>query len=94
MYGKKRGDKEKLIAKWEKLSDKERSDIIAYIPKYILSQPDNKFRKDPQTFLNNKSWNDELIGSVTIPTSSVVSTKNNDFEAYKKRQQELGKSLI
>ena len=67
MYGKKRGDKEKLIAKWDNLSDKERVDIIAYIPKYILSQPDNKFRKDPQTFLNNKSWHDELIG-IEVPT--------------------------
>lgn len=91
MYGKKRGDKDKLIAKWHNLSDKERSDIIAYIPKYILSQPDNKFRKDPQTFLNNKSWNDELIGSVDFPTQKL--NKNDDFEAYKKRQQELGKTL-
>lgn len=91
MYGKKRGDKDKLIAKWQNLSDKERSDIIAYIPKYILSQPDNKFRKDPQTFLNNKSWNDELIGSVDFPTQKL--NKNDDFEAYKKRQQELGKTL-
>ena len=36
---------------------------MEYLPKYKLSQPEKKFRKDPDTFLNNKSWNDELIES-------------------------------
>jgi len=94
MYGKKRGDKEKLIVKWENLSDKERADIIAYIPKYIISQPDNKFRKDPQTFLNNKSWNDELIG---LEMPSIPKKDNShlyqdeDFLQYKKMAEQLNK---
>jgi hypothetical protein len=62
-YDKKRGDKVKLQKKWSKLTDEERNLIIDYIPKYKLSQPEKKFRKDPDTFLNNKSWNDELIES-------------------------------
>ena len=62
LYEKKVGDKTKLEAKWEKLTDEDRTNIMAYIPKYIKSQPDKKYRKDPATFLNNKSWNDELIG--------------------------------
>jgi hypothetical protein len=94
MYGKKRGDKEKLIAKWENLSDKERADIIAYIPKYILSQPDNKFRKDPQTFLNNKSWHDELIGFESIPNPKKDNShlyQDEDFIQYKKMAEKLNK---
>ena len=93
MYGKKRGDKEKLIAKWDNLSDKERVDIIAYIPKYILSQPDNKFRKDPQTFLNNKSWHDELIG-IEVPTIKKDNShlyQDEDFLQYKKMAEKLNK---
>lgn len=62
LYEKKVGDKTKLEAKWEKLTDEDRTNIMAYIPKYKESQPDKKYRKDPATFLNNKSWNDELIG--------------------------------
>jgi len=94
MYGKKRGDKEKLIAKWGNLSDKERADIIAYIPKYILSQPDNKFRKDPQTFLNNKSWHDELIGFESIPNPKKDNShlyQDQDFLQYKKMAEQLNK---
>jgi hypothetical protein len=91
LYDKKTGEKNKLSDKWEKLSDSERTEIMKYIPHYKICQPDKKFRKDPQTFLNNKSWKDELIGSVEIPKAQIF--KNDDFEAYKKRQQELGKTL-
>ena len=90
LYDKKVGDKEKLKKKWESMQDVERQSIIDYIPRYKITQPDKKFRKDPQTFFNNKSWNDELIGS-NLPKQQIY--KNNDFEAYKKRQQELGKTL-
>jgi uncharacterized protein YcfL len=52
--------KVKCENKWSKLTDKERDDIIAYLPSYIKSTPDVKFRKNPETFFNNKSWLDEL----------------------------------
>jgi hypothetical protein len=91
LYDKKVGDKEKLKKKWDSMKDYDRSSIIEYIPKYKLIQPEKKFRKDPQTFFNNSSWNDELIGSSDIPKTQIY--KNGDFEAYKKRQQELGKTL-
>ena len=90
LYDKKVGDKDKLKRKWESFGDSERVSIMEYIPKYKLNQPDKKFRKDPQTFFNNSSWNDELIGSV--PQKQQI-YRNTDFEAYKKRQQELGKTL-
>ena len=90
LYDKKVGDKDKLKKKWESLQDSDRKSIIDYLPKYKTIQPDKKFRKDPQTFFNNSSWNDELVG-LDIPKQQIY--KNNDFEAYKKRQQELGKTL-
>jgi hypothetical protein len=62
LYDKKVGDKEKIEKKWNILNDKDRKNVIEYIPKYKLSQPNKKYRKDPSTFLNNKSWLDELIG--------------------------------
>ncbi|WP_270487845.1 DUF4373 domain-containing protein [Butyricimonas synergistica] len=61
LYDKKRGDKAKIEKKWMKLTEVERESAMKYIPRYKESQPDKKFRKDPDTFLNNKSWNDELI---------------------------------
>ncbi|GEM_PF-868247 len=60
-YGKKVGDKTKLEKKWNKLSDEDRKAIMDYIPAYIKATPDKKYRKNPETFLNNHSWNDEIV---------------------------------
>jgi hypothetical protein len=62
LYDKKVGEKTKIQNKWETLNENEKKLIIEYIPKYKLSQPNKKYRKDPSTFLNNKSWLDELVG--------------------------------
>lgn len=61
LYDKKVGEKSKIQKKWEKLPNYEKQKIIAYIPDYIKSNPDKKYRKNFETFLNNKSWNDEII---------------------------------
>ena len=60
LYDKKVGYIEKVKAKWNKLKDSERQDIINYLPMYIKATPDKQYRKNPETFLNNKSWNDEI----------------------------------
>ena len=61
LYDKKRGDKDKLERKWFSLSDSDRRKVIEHIPIYKKSEPDKQYRKDPSTYLNNKSWNDEII---------------------------------
>lgn len=60
-YDKKVGDKKKLIKKWNNLTDLEREQIIEYIPLYKEAVPDKQFRKNPETFFNNKSWLDEIV---------------------------------
>ncbi len=61
LYDKKKGDKNKLEKKWNNLTNEERQKIITYVPKYKLETLDKQFRKNPETFLNNKTWNDELL---------------------------------
>jgi hypothetical protein len=64
-YDKKVGDKKKLEAKWAKIPEAEKKRIFEYIPAYKDAQPNKKYRKNPETFLNNKSWNDEIIKANT-----------------------------
>lgn len=71
-YDKKVGDKQKLKKKWHKLTDEERQNAMNYIKLYKQSVPDKQFRKNPETFLNNKSWNDEIINR-SITTSHKLS---------------------
>jgi hypothetical protein len=89
LYDKKKGDRGKLIAKWEKLSDSDRELIMDYIPKYRLAQPDKTYRKDPQTFLNNKSWLDELIVSKQEHAKAIQKTA---FQLEYDRQIEIQKN--
>ena len=60
LYDKKRG-KEKCYLKWRKMTLKEQQACIDATPAYVASTPDKQFRKDPLTYLNQKSWNDEII---------------------------------
>ena len=67
LYEKKVGCKSKLEKKWNSMSQKDRKAAIEYIPLYVLSQPDKKYRKNFQTFLNQRGWEDELIGATPPP---------------------------
>jgi len=61
LYEKKVGKKEKIKKKWDKLPQATKEEIINYLPAYKEAQPDKRFRKNPETFLNNESWKDEII---------------------------------
>jgi hypothetical protein len=63
LYDKKVGDKLKLQKKFSRLSKKDISAIFEFIPRYKYAVPDKQFRKNPETFLNQKSWNDEIIAT-------------------------------
>lgn len=60
-YEKKVGKKEKVRAKFEKLSEEKRDKIKKHIPLYKQSEPNRKYRKNPETYLNNDGWEDEII---------------------------------
>lgn len=61
LYDKKVGEKTKIEKKWNTLSNADRESIMEYLPKYVASTPEKRYRKNPEVFLNNKSWNDEII---------------------------------
>jgi len=61
LYNKKVGSKESVFKKFSKLSDTEIDTIFETLPKYIESTPDKQYRKNPETYINQKSWNDEII---------------------------------
>jgi len=57
---KKKVDRKKSLAKWMKLDIETMEKIISIVPKYVEKHNEEKFRKNPVTFLNNESWNDEI----------------------------------
>lgn len=77
-YQKKVGKLSKIEKKWNALKDSERSAIMEHIPKYIASQPNKQFRKNPETYLNNESWNDEII--VSTNGKAITETRRNELD--------------
>ena len=81
LYDYKKGDKIKLQSKWESFTDDVRQQIIDVLPVYIASTPDKKYRKHPQTYLNNRSWEDEII-LVANSDSFRLDSTGNAYIAY------------
>jgi hypothetical protein len=78
LYDKKVGNKDKLRGKYEKLSLQDRELIFLHVPKYKSANPDKQYRKNPETYLNNKSWLDEIIMPVKIETTKYQPTTQDE----------------
>jgi hypothetical protein len=76
LYDKKVGSKTKLQAKWNKLTDNQRTQAIKHTKEYIIAQPDKQYRKNPDTYFNNESYNDEIIKNKDykeqVPTNKIT----------------------
>jgi len=67
----KKVDREKCLKKWMRLKQSEIQQIFENIEKYVESTPDKQFRKNPLTYLNSKSYENEII------TKSIGGNYNN-----------------
>lgn len=67
-YGKKVG-KEKAKKRFNNLTEEETQAVMDNVPKYVASR-EVKYRKDPERYLSNRTWEDD------IPTQEGDYTKN------------------
>lgn len=82
MYDKKK-TKPKCEALWKKLKPKELELIFNNLPAYVVSTPDKQFRKNPETWLRNKCWNDEVITNENR-TNTSTGFKESSHERIKR----------
>lgn len=87
LYDKKVGDKLKCEKKWNKLSDDIRQKIMDTLPKFKKQFRDKQFQPYPETYINQKRWNDEIILKVE---QGKISEYKNSYE--KAREILTGKS--
>jgi len=64
-YKKKRG---KCEPKWDAMSDTDKAACMAAAPAYVKSTPDKQFRMHPETYLNGRCWEDEVV----VPDSADI----------------------
>ena len=70
----KKTSRQKVEAKFLRCSIGEINKIMETLHYYIKFTPDVKFRKDPITYLNQRTWEDEIY----LPR--VIQTKENPFK--------------
>ena len=83
-YDKKVG-KPKCQKIWKQIRQTDRESIVDHLDKYIPSTPDKAYRKNPETYLRNKGWEDEILEN-NINNKTHGKSKTN-YSALKK---ELG----
>ena len=75
----KKVDRDKCLKKWMKLKQGEIEKIFQNIEKYVESTPDKQFRKNPLTYLNSKSFENEIINK------SIIGNSNNGKQSLFER---------
>ena len=74
MYGKPVGNVEVLKEKWKSLSAKNRDSILAYIPLYVASTPEVRYRKNFENFLSERYWETHPLNINTIQNETTRNT--------------------
>jgi hypothetical protein len=83
--------KDKAKKSWNKLNEQEKDLALRSVQAYVESTPDKSFRKHPTTYLNQKSFNDEIIKRNNNSAQTRISPKITDeqlHEAFIKRNRE------
>lgn len=79
LYDLKVGSKHNCQKLWDKLIISEQESIVNYLPKYLPTIIDKQFQPYPQTFLNQRRWENEII----IPSKESKSNGKNIVEIKK-----------
>ena len=85
LYDKKKG-RPKCEGLWKKLTGDEVGLIFNSLSNYVLSTPEKQFRSNPETWLRNKGWNDEVIinGTKNQGTNAGANKKESSHERIKR----------
>ena len=74
LYNKKVG-KEKCLKKWQHMTKKDRKACIEATPRYVDSITQKVYQKHPLTYLNSRSWEDEIYSEYDEPTARKQQTE-------------------
>ena len=84
MYGKPVGNVEVLKAKWNSLSAKNKDIILDYIPHYVASTPEIRYRKNFENFLSERYWETHPLNTIQNESNTINCPGNNENERRKR----------
>ena len=87
----KKVERRKAETLWARLSKRDRESAMAYLPAYKAAQPDKRFRKNPTTFLRNRTWEDEIIDQTPQTHAPLPHPTAQLADARRREVQELSR---
>ena len=84
MYGKPVGNVEVLKEKWNALSAKNKDIILDYIPRYVASTPEIRYRKNFEHFLSERYWETHPLNTIQNDSNTINCPGNNENERRKR----------
>jgi hypothetical protein len=81
LYNKK-VSKEKSVAKWNKLSYYDKVKIIQTLPAFIAKIKDKQYQPHPDTYLNNRRWEDEETPKIPYINDGINHHDKNRYQSY------------
>lgn len=91
MYGKPIGKKEFIEPLWDALSIEDKEAIFSYIPLYVKSTPDTKYRKNFNNFLSERYWESHPLTQNNYERNRNCTPGNNESV---RRKQEVCNAAI
>ena len=91
MYGKPIGKKEFIEPLWDALSIEDKEAIFSYIPLYVKSTPDTKYRKNFNNFLSERYWESHPLTQNNHERNRNYTPGNNEND---RRKQEVCNAAI
>lgn len=88
LYSKPVGSKETLREMWNALSNEDKSSAMAYIPYYVKSRPNPKYRRNLDNFLTMRVWETEPIIDNNNETGKINWTDCQGQPADKRAEHE------
>jgi hypothetical protein len=84
MYGKPVGNVEALRATWNSLSAKNKDIILSYIPQYVASTQEIRYRKNFENFLSERYWETHPLNTIQNETTRNTYPTLNGTERRKR----------
>jgi hypothetical protein len=85
LYNKKVGSKDNCKKKWDKLFLQIQQSIINILPEYLESITDRQFQPNPETWINQKRWENEIIKAKTNAEFGLVESTLPGPDLYIKK---------
>lgn len=73
-------DKQRVWSKWQRLTEEEKKKIMDYVPLYVAATPDKRYRRAPLTFLEKRTWENELPPTAAKTAADTTKEQRRKYE--------------